>query len=63
MSITDALTKQIDDFVARHGMTDTALGVAAINDGKIVHRIRGGSNVTVRTIERLQDFMAKMDAG
>lgn len=62
MNIIETLTQEIDSFIARHGMTDTGLGMAAIKDGKIVHRIRSGANVTVRTIDRLREFMAERDA-
>lgn len=55
------LIRQIDAFIARHGMTDTAFGLAAVNDGKIVPRIRLGKNITLRTVQRLTEFMAGQD--
>lgn len=55
------LIRQIDAFIALHGMTDTAFGLAAVNDGKIVPRIRSGKNITLRTVHRLTDFMADQD--
>ena len=56
------LLKQIDAFNARHGMSDTAFGLAAVNDSKIVPRIRSGKNITFRTFDRLTEFMAQKDA-
>lgn len=56
------LSQQIDAFTARHGMSDTALGLAAVNDGKIVPRIRAGKNITLRTVQRLVAFMEQRDA-
>ena len=56
------LIRQIDAFIAHHGMTDTAFGLAAVNDGKIVPRIRSGKNITLRTVQRLVAFMEQRDA-
>lgn len=55
------LLRQIDAFTARHGLTDTAFGLAAVNDGKIVARIRAGKNITYRTAARLTEFMSHRD--
>ena len=56
------LIRLIDAFIALHGMTDTAFGLAAVNDGKIVPRIRSGKNITLRTVQRLVAFMEQRDA-
>lgn len=56
------LLKQIDAFTARHRMSDTAFGLASVNDSKIVPRIRSGKNITFRTFDRLVAFMEQRDA-
>jgi hypothetical protein len=48
----------IDSFLARSGMTQTALGKQALGDGGFMTRLRQGSNVTLATVERVYKFMS-----
>ena len=45
---TKALLAEIEAFLARTGATPTKLGVAAVNDGHLVAKLRKGSSVTRR---------------
>lgn len=57
-SRADLLAK-IDAFLASEGMSESAFGLAAASDVKIVRRIRSGQNVTLATIERLEKWIAE----
>lgn len=58
MSDIVALLQEIDAFRARTGMAETRFGRLALNDGHFLRRLRGGGNVTVRTLDRVRAFMA-----
>jgi SAM-dependent methyltransferase len=44
-------------------MAETTFGRRAVNDGKLVHRLREGKRITVDTLERIQAFVNKASAG
>lgn len=52
------LLTQLTEFLAESGMTASALGRDAVGDNKLVQRIRAGEGITLKTIERLESFMA-----
>lgn len=52
------LLAQVEAFIVAEHMTATMFGVRAVNDGKLVFRLRAGTNMTVRTMRRAQEFMA-----
>ena len=39
-------------------MKPTVFGQRAVNDGHFVARLRGGSNLTTKTIKKVQAFIA-----
>lgn len=47
----------IDAYLEQRRISETALGKAAVNDGKFVSRIRSGKGVTVRLVERVREYM------
>ncbi len=51
------LLDEIDNFLTASGMAPSTLGRRAVGSGHIVGRLRAGENVTMRTVERLRDFM------
>jgi hypothetical protein len=57
MTIENELLRDIDDFVRKTGMAETAFGRLAANDGKLVARLRGGSGVTTRTVEKIRSYL------
>lgn len=65
MDMVASLLTKIDEFLRDSGMAETAFGLAALNDGKFVSRLRGGSGVTVKTINRVNSYIdterAKLD--
>ena len=58
------LLAEIEVFLAtRGGISETAFGVLAVNDGKLVRRLREGKNMTLATIERAKQFIVDQDGG
>jgi hypothetical protein len=55
------LLREISDFCRASGLAESTFGRAAINDGKLVSRLRNGGRITMDTLERLRSFMAKSD--
>ncbi|MBV8447410.1 MAG: hypothetical protein JO124_05415 [Hyphomicrobiales bacterium] len=53
------LLSEIADFCRASGLAETTFGRAAINDGKLVSRLRNGGRITAQTFERLRAFMAR----
>jgi hypothetical protein len=59
MSSLAALIRDIEAFCAETQMAETAFGVAALNDGRFIARIRSGtSSPTLKTVDRVRAFMA-----
>ena len=56
------LLHEIETFLAAHRLADTTFGLKAVNDGKLVDRLRAGGDVTTRKAERIRRFMAEHDA-
>jgi SAM-dependent methyltransferase len=44
-------------------MAETTFGRAAINDGKLVSRLRDGGRITTHTLDRLRAFMSSAEIG
>lgn len=57
MDIRRDLLVEIEAFIASAGMAESTFGRRAVNDGKLVRRLRNGENITVRTIERAREYM------
>jgi SAM-dependent methyltransferase len=57
----DGLLREISAFCRALAMAETTFGRAAINDGKLVSRLRAGGRITTQTLERLRAFMSHAD--
>ena len=51
------LIRDMERFCLRHRMSETTFGKLALGDTKFASRLRGGQNLTVRTMERADAFM------
>ncbi|MGE0386605.1 MAG: hypothetical protein AB7Q97_17905 [Gammaproteobacteria bacterium] len=51
------LLHDIERWCRRSGTAESTFGRLAVNDGKLVSRLRGGKGVTVRTLHRVREFM------
>src|SRR5258708_7298370 len=58
----DGLLTEISAFCRSRAMAETTFGRAAINDGKLVSRLRDGGRITTQTLERLRTFMSRTGA-
>jgi hypothetical protein len=55
---TTTLLDEISDFCRRNGVAESTFGRLAINDGKLMTRLRTGGRVTEETQARVRAFMA-----
>src|SRR5690242_12972579 len=55
----EALLREIADYCRRADLAESTFGRLAINDGKLVRRLRDGGRITTDTFERIHAFMAK----
>lgn len=51
------LLAEIEAFLATHQIAPSKFGRLAVNDGKIVSRIRARKDIRVVTINRIRDFL------
>ena len=52
------LLGEIEAFLAQFGVTPSKFGVAAVNDGHLVAKLRKGNSVTLKTADRVRAYMA-----
>lgn len=55
--VRTALIKRIDAYIASTGKSDSSVGKDAINDDKFVARVRQGGNFTLKTYQKLSDWL------
>jgi hypothetical protein len=53
----EQLLKEIGEFCRNTGLAESTFGRLAINDGKLVSRLRDGGTITTHTLDRLRTFM------
>src|SRR5215469_3553498 len=58
---SQSLLHEISGYCRRVGMAESTFGRLAVNDGKLVSRLRFGGRVTVETVERVRAFMSEHD--
>lgn len=61
MSTQESLLKEIASFCERHGMAETAFGLAAVRDGHMVRRLRESGSMTVKRLDQVLAFMRERD--
>src|SRR3569832_266706 len=54
----DEILAQISEFCRNADMAESTFGRRAVNDGKLVARLREGKRITIGTMERIQSFIA-----
>ena len=59
----DQILAQISEFCRRSDMAESTFGRRAVNDGKLVHRLREGKRITIDTLERIQAYIAASTPG
>jgi SAM-dependent methyltransferase len=58
--MSEALLDQIAEYCRRARMAESTFGRLAVNDGKLVSRLRLGGRLTAQTRERVRAFMAQI---
>ncbi len=53
----DAILARISDYCRSNGMAESTFGRRAVNDGKLVSRLREGKRITIDTLERIESFI------
>jgi hypothetical protein len=59
----EQLLVEIGEFCQKSGLAESTFGRAAINDGKLVSRLRNGGRITTDTLDKIQAFMASHKEG
>jgi hypothetical protein len=62
MDSATALLAEIDAFLQRSGVTQTDFGKAVMNNSSFVRQLRTGGGVTLRTLDKVREFIQKCDA-
>ena len=55
----DALLAQISAYCREAGMAESTFGRRAVNDGKLVYRLREGKHIRIDTLERIRAFLGE----
>ncbi|MFT8953763.1 MAG: hypothetical protein ABF979_16015 [Gluconobacter sp.] len=58
MSTNSALLREIEAFTRGAGIAESTFGLQAVNDGKLVRRLRSGGRTFRETEDRIRNFMA-----
>ncbi|HVB89081.1 MAG TPA: hypothetical protein VND97_02670, partial [Beijerinckiaceae bacterium] len=58
----EELLREISDYCRSAGLAESTFGRAAINDGKLVSRLRNGGRITTDTLDKIRGFMAARPA-
>ncbi|MEE2745667.1 MAG: hypothetical protein VX617_02175 [Pseudomonadota bacterium] len=57
MKQIDSLISEIEEFCHTNDVAESTFGRLAVNDGKFVARLRAGKGVTIRTVEKVRNFI------
>src|SRR6516162_4162374 len=57
--MSEALLRDIAEYCRGAGIAESTFGRLAVNDGKLVGRLRLGGRVTTNTVERVRAFIAR----
>lgn len=58
MSTKSTLLGEIEAFTRGAGIAESTFGLQAVNDGKLISRMRGGGRMYRETEDRIREFMA-----
>jgi len=59
---SDQILQEISVFCRLNGLAETTFGRRAVNDGKLVQRLRDGGRITIETLDRIREFIATAPA-
>lgn len=58
MTAQSQLVAEIEAFLRNRKISESTFGRLAVNDGKFMKRMRAGGNLTVKTIERVREYIS-----
>jgi transcriptional regulator with XRE-family HTH domain len=58
MAPADTLIPRIEEHCRATGTAESTFGRIAVNDGKLVRRLRAGGTVTLKTLQRIEDVLS-----
>ena len=61
MSLSETFYQEIEKFLVDKNVPATRFGLLALNDREFVRRMRRGGSVTLRTYDRVKEFMNSYD--
>lgn len=62
MNLQEQFTREVEAFLSQHSFEAATFGRKALNDPSFVNDLREGRSPTLKTIERVRDFMASVAA-
>jgi hypothetical protein len=54
MTKTRELIRRIENYCEQEGIAPGTFGRLAVNDGKLIRRLREGKSITLRTLDRIE---------
>jgi hypothetical protein len=57
MELVETLVREIESYCRQVGLAETTFGRQAVNDGKLMSRLREGKGITLKTMERARAYM------
>jgi hypothetical protein len=57
MSIQSDLLSDVEAFIQQSGIGESTFGKRAVNDGKLVSRLRDQANMTLGTINKVRTYL------
>jgi hypothetical protein len=61
MNEAELLAKEIESFCRRAGLAESTFGRLAVGNSKLMSRLRDGRGVTLKTLQRLREYMRRHD--
>jgi transcriptional regulator with XRE-family HTH domain len=58
MPTVDTLLPRIEEYCRATGTAESTFGRIAVNDGKLVRRLRAGGSITLRTLQRIEGVLS-----
>lgn len=58
MTSTQELLTRIENHCGQHKIAESTFGRLAVNDGKLVARLRSGGSINLRTLMRIEEALA-----
>lgn len=59
MSTINDIIARIERYCQRHKIAESTFGRMAVNDGKLIHRLRDGGSITLETLSKIDGTLAR----